>query len=84
MIPREQLLVLDIREGWLPLCSFLGVAPPEGEPFPHVNNALSFRRRLRNAVAKGALRVAGIVGMGAIGVRMVKSIGGRCRETFRP
>jgi hypothetical protein len=35
-IPPERLLVYDVRQGWGPLCQFLGVAVP-GSPFPRVN-----------------------------------------------
>jgi hypothetical protein len=35
-IPAERLLVFDVREGWAPLCAFLGVPDP-GTPFPRVN-----------------------------------------------
>jgi hypothetical protein len=35
-VPRERLLVFDAKEGWEPLCGFLGVDVPP-EPFPHVN-----------------------------------------------
>ena len=34
-LPEERLLVFDVREGWEPLCGFLGVE----EPFPHLNDA---------------------------------------------
>jgi hypothetical protein len=43
-IPPERLLVFDVREGWGPLCAFLGVAVPNGEPFPHLNDAQTMRR----------------------------------------
>ncbi len=35
-VPRERLLVFDAKDGWEPLCEFLGVDVPR-EPFPHVN-----------------------------------------------
>lgn len=38
LIPKEQLLIFDVKDGWAPLTEFLGVTPPE-EPFPHVNDA---------------------------------------------
>ncbi|MEV5559896.1 sulfotransferase family protein [Nonomuraea wenchangensis] len=38
-VPPERLLVFDVREGWEPLCAFLGVDVPEGEPFPHLNDS---------------------------------------------
>lgn len=39
MVPREQLLVWHPRDGWDPLCTFLGKAVPEG-PFPKVNEGM--------------------------------------------
>lgn len=47
-IPADRLLVFDVREGWGPLCAFLGVPVPE-EPFPRVNDAAEFQRRIRVA-----------------------------------
>ncbi|GAA2214491.1 sulfotransferase family protein [Nonomuraea monospora] len=38
-LPPERLLVFDVREGWEPLCRFLGVDVPDGEPFPHLNDS---------------------------------------------
>ena len=35
-IPKERLLVFDVREGWEPLCKFLGVPVPQ-TPFPQTN-----------------------------------------------
>lgn len=42
-VPPERLLVYDVREGWEPLCEFLGVPEPE-EPFPRLNDAAQMRR----------------------------------------
>jgi hypothetical protein len=36
-VPADRLLVFDVREGWEPLCRFLGVDVPEGEAFPRLN-----------------------------------------------
>lgn len=36
-LPPERLLVFSAKEGWEPLCSFLGVPVP-GAPFPRVNS----------------------------------------------
>jgi hypothetical protein len=44
-VPQEQLLVYEAKEGWRPLCEFLGVEEPE-EPFPHLNDAAEMRRRV--------------------------------------
>ena len=36
-IPAPRLLVYDVREGWEPLCAWLGVPVPQGS-FPHANS----------------------------------------------
>jgi hypothetical protein len=36
-IAPERLLTFEVKQGWEPLCNFLGVAEPR-EPFPHVND----------------------------------------------
>jgi hypothetical protein len=38
----ERLLVFGVEQGWGPLCAFLGVPEPAGEPFPRVNDAAEF------------------------------------------
>lgn len=43
-IPAGRLLVFDVREGWEPLCAFIGVPVPD-EPFPQVNEREAFRRK---------------------------------------
>jgi hypothetical protein len=45
-LPPERLLVYEVREGWDPLCRFLGLPVPD-EPFPHVNATDAFRERFR-------------------------------------
>lgn len=52
-IPADRLLVFDVREGWEPLCAFLGVEAPEDEPFPHLNDGDSMRRTLEQIVTGG-------------------------------
>merc|ERR1739838_479677 len=40
--PKDQLLKIDFRDGWPPLCDFLGVPmPPSHQRFPHKNKAAS-------------------------------------------
>jgi len=48
-VPSERLLVFEVRQGWEPLCGFLGVDVPS-EPFPRSNDGRSFQERakLRN------------------------------------
>lgn len=43
-IPRARLLVLDVKQGWQPLCAFLGVAIPQ-TPFPSENATAEFQTR---------------------------------------
>jgi len=43
-IPPERLLVLDVAEGWEPLCAFLGVPVPD-EPFPQSNERAAWHRK---------------------------------------
>lgn len=63
-VPSDRLLVYEVKEGWGPLCDFLGVDAPEGEPFPHLNDAGEFRARIRkrlvlSGLAAGAALLAG-------------------------
>ncbi|MGK5552505.1 sulfotransferase family protein [Actinomadura kijaniata] len=49
-VPADRLLVYDVREGWEPLCAFLGVPVPD-EPFPRSNDAEAFRRDRQQSLA---------------------------------
>lgn len=44
VVPAERLLIYNIREGWQPLCDFLGVPVPK-TPFPHLNGRDAFWTR---------------------------------------
>ena len=46
VIPPERLLVFDVKQGWGPLCQFLGVPVPDGVAFPRVNDATNFHRNM--------------------------------------
>ena len=37
-VPADRLLVFNVKEGWAPLCAFLGKQVPN-EPFPFVNES---------------------------------------------
>jgi hypothetical protein len=43
-IPPDRLLVFNVRDGWAPLCDFLG-RPVPNEPFPQANERAAFRRK---------------------------------------
>eukprot|EP00555_Chaetoceros_dichaeta_P014162 CAMPEP_0198253012 /NCGR_PEP_ID=MMETSP1447-20131203/3483_1 /TAXON_ID=420782 /ORGANISM="Chaetoceros dichaeta, Strain CCMP1751" /LENGTH=299 /DNA_ID=CAMNT_0043938487 /DNA_START=103 /DNA_END=999 /DNA_ORIENTATION=- len=36
-VPADRLLIFNAKQGWEPLCEFLGVSVPEGITFPHVH-----------------------------------------------
>ncbi|MCB1907535.1 MAG: hypothetical protein KDH15_09220 [Rhodocyclaceae bacterium] len=44
-IPADRLLVYQVRDGWAPLCAFLGVPVPD-EPFPRSNDRAEFWDRV--------------------------------------
>ncbi len=46
-VPKERLLIFEARQGWEPLCAFLGVPVPTHRPFPHINDGATWRRLLR-------------------------------------
>ncbi|KAL5362407.1 P-loop containing nucleoside triphosphate hydrolase protein [Aspergillus floccosus] len=46
IVPPGQLLIFDSRQGWEPLCRFLGAAVPKGRPYPHTNRAGEFADRI--------------------------------------
>jgi hypothetical protein len=52
-VPAERLLVWEVREGWEPLCRFLGMAVPE-VPFPRLNDREAFQQRVQQAREHGA------------------------------
>ena len=73
-VPPERLLVFDVREGWAPLCEFLGIEAPD-EPFPHLNEAREMRRRLLGHVALSAAAPALAVLTGvAVTVFLVRGV----------
>jgi hypothetical protein len=55
-IEPARLLVFDVREGWAPLCRFLGVPIP-GEPFPRLNDTASTQaviKRMNESIRRGS------------------------------
>ncbi len=56
-VPPERLLIYDVKEGWGPLCSFLGVPVPE-TPFPHVNDSETFQENMKKRFRKGAVKAS--------------------------
>lgn len=63
----ERLLVFEVKQGWQPLCAFLGVPVPE-EPFPHVNDAESFRKLIQERFGQSLWDLARPVFVGVAGL----------------
>ena len=45
-VPADRLLVWEVKEGWEPLCQFLGVPVPD-QPFPRLNDTEEQQSRMR-------------------------------------
>jgi hypothetical protein len=72
-VPPDRLLVYEVKEGWGPLCEFLGVEEPD-KPFPRLNDAAEMRRRIRSVQALG-LAVPAVLAL--LGVAVLVLLGRR-------
>ena len=57
MVPKDRLLEFQLKQGWAPLCDFLGKDIPE-KPFPHVNESAEFGTRMALLGQKAIVRVS--------------------------
>jgi hypothetical protein len=73
VVPPERLLVYEVKEGWGPLCAFLGVSVPGGRPFPHLNDAAEFRSRVRRSARAFWAVSIGVAGLVVLGVAWLVS-----------
>jgi hypothetical protein len=86
-VPKEQLLVFNVKEGWGPLCEFLGKKVPDDdeESFPHsqVNTAASLKRMRQQflAVVYGWIPTLLTVGVAAGATIYLRGTGGRGQPT---
>jgi hypothetical protein len=46
LVPSQQLLVFEAKDGWEPLCRFLDRPVPD-EPFPRTNDRMEFWERIK-------------------------------------
>lgn len=77
LVPREGLLEFQPKDGWGPLCAFLGKGVPE-EGFPRVSEVRVWREAF--GLGKGWARVerlVGQVGVEGAGVVIVAVVWGR-------
>ncbi len=61
-IPADRLLVYEVKEGWGPLCDFLGVPVP-GHAFPNINDTEATKAILNRLVHEGYDAVFGYTGV---------------------
>lgn len=57
-IPVDRLLCFEVKQGWEPLCDFLGVAEP-AEDFPRVNDTEATQEIIRTLMNDGFARTFG-------------------------
>ena len=55
-VPEDRLLVFNVKQGWKPLCDFLGLPVPS-KPFPNVNDSKNFQKVIRNIKVSGFLLI---------------------------
>ncbi|KZT50499.1 hypothetical protein CALCODRAFT_504668 [Calocera cornea HHB12733] len=67
LVTPEKLLEFNVKQGWAPLCQFLGVPIP-GVPFPHANEREEMKKNLRLAIMVGALAWVLILGSTGVGI----------------
>jgi len=51
-VPADRLLVYEVKDGWGPLCAFLGVPEPAAA-FPHLNEGDDLRARMTRSLLLG-------------------------------
>lgn len=61
-VPADRLLVFNVKEGWDPLCKFLGVPVPSG-PFPRVNEADDFKKNKAKAIRIAKILVRSLLAL---------------------
>lgn len=59
-VPPEKLLVMELKEGWVPLAEFLGKASPVGD-FPRVNESQALDQQAKALLIKLLVTWLGIV-----------------------
>ena len=63
-VPPDRLLMFNVKQGWGPLCQFLGVAEPS-QPFPHQNTTRDFEEQIMAAHRAQCAAQVALVAAGA-------------------
>lgn len=66
-VPKDQLLVYNVKQGWEPLCKHLGVAVPAA-PFPNLNDRKTMQRIMLGVQVFGACTWVFYAGLAGIAV----------------
>ena len=66
LVPPDQLLEFSVKDGWEPLCKFLGVPVPQN-PFPHKNEKADQDRNALYLEVLGAIITLTLLALTAIG-----------------
>lgn len=77
--PANKLLLFEAKDGWTPLCAFLGLPVPDEEfPYPRLNDATEFRRLSAMVNVSGYLLAGSVVAAvaAAVGVAATAYGGG--------
>jgi hypothetical protein len=68
LVPKDNLLEFHPKDGWEPLCKFLGKDVPAGQPFPHVNQGQHSANIIKIVVAVKLVKIGFpyLVAIGAV------------------
>jgi hypothetical protein len=77
VVPRDQLLEMDLSQGWEPLCRFLGTPIPD-EAFPRANDARAADEFATKVLLKAFAVWVGIFSAAGVTIYTVY----RCYEGF--
>eukprot|EP00903_Cladosiphon_okamuranus_P017623 g16233.t1 len=72
----DKLLQFSVKDGWEPLCEFLGVPVPD-EPFPKVNSTQEINKMHRSVNVKGWLMMAATLTVAGASVAAASFFGGK-------
>lgn len=76
-VPAERLLTFNVKQGYEPLCKFLGKSLPKKEKFPHVNETDEFKKIIKilgiaDKVGKFVIAPAIALGVGFLAMKLLK------------
>jgi hypothetical protein len=61
-VPADQLVFLDVKDGWVPLCEALDLPVPKDVPFPRINDSEAIEELSKKCLCRGLVRWATILG----------------------